>query len=78
MYTTYSDEGNIIQIGRNQYENEYLVKNSNLEWVWFHTKKGSSPHGIIQTDSPNVDLIPAHIDLVAIEIEFSRYMSIQF
>ena len=24
---------------------------------------------IIQTDSPNVDLIPAHIDLVAIEIE---------
>ena len=24
---------------------------------------------IIQTSSPNVDLIPAHIDLVAIEIE---------
>ncbi len=32
-----------------------------------HTKTASET--IIQTDSPNVDLIPAHIDLVAIEIE---------
>ncbi|MGW9686817.1 ParA family protein [Flagellimonas sp. 2504JD1-5] len=32
-----------------------------------HTK--SVDEVIIQTDSPNVDLIPAHIDLVAIEIE---------
>ncbi len=32
-----------------------------------HTKTASET--IIETDSPNVDLIPAHIDLVAIEIE---------
>ncbi len=32
-----------------------------------HTK--SAGETIIQTSSPNVDLIPAHIDLVAIEIE---------
>lgn len=32
-----------------------------------HTKTANEV--IIQTDSPNVDLIPAHIDLVAIEIE---------
>ena len=32
-----------------------------------HTK--SAKETIIQTDSPNVDLIPSHIDLVAIEIE---------
>ncbi|MDG3581356.1 MULTISPECIES: ParA family protein [Galbibacter] len=32
-----------------------------------HSAKPSET--IIQTDSPNVDLIPAHIDLVAIEIE---------
>lgn len=32
-----------------------------------HTK--SSEETIIKTSSPNVDLIPAHIDLVAIEIE---------
>ncbi|TLP80573.1 ParA family protein [Maribacter sp. ACAM166] len=32
-----------------------------------HTK--SAKETIIQTTSPNVDLIPAHIDLVAIEIE---------
>jgi len=29
----------------------------------------SAENAIIKTDSPNVDLIPAHIDLVAIEIE---------
>jgi len=29
----------------------------------------SAKNAIIQTNSPNVDLIPAHIDLVAIEIE---------
>jgi len=29
----------------------------------------SAKETIIKTDSPNVDLIPAHIDLVAIEIE---------
>ncbi|CAM3341486.1 ParA family protein [Zobellia roscoffensis] len=32
-----------------------------------HTK--SAKEAIISTDSPNLDLIPAHIDLVAIEIE---------
>ena len=32
-----------------------------------HTKTAAET--IIKTDSPNVDLIPAHIDLVAIEIE---------
>ncbi len=32
-----------------------------------HTK--SAEEAIIQTSSPNVDLIPSHIDLVAIEIE---------
>ena len=32
-----------------------------------HTKTAGET--IIQTSSPNVDLIPAHIDLVAIEIE---------
>ncbi len=32
-----------------------------------HTKKAMD--AIVKTDSPNVDLIPAHIDLVAIEIE---------
>jgi chromosome partitioning protein len=32
-----------------------------------HTK--TAPETIIKTSSPNVDLIPAHIDLVAIEIE---------
>ncbi len=32
-----------------------------------HTK--TATEAIITTDSPNVDLIPAHIDLVAIEIE---------
>lgn len=32
-----------------------------------HTK--TAEETIIQTSSPNVDLIPAHIDLVAIEIE---------
>ncbi|MGM0634979.1 MAG: ParA family protein [Bacteroidota bacterium] len=32
-----------------------------------HTKKAKE--AIISTDSPNLDLIPAHIDLVAIELE---------
>lgn len=32
-----------------------------------HTKSASET--IVKTDSPNVDLIPSHIDLVAIEIE---------
>lgn len=52
MYITESIEGNTIQIGRNKDENDNLVKESEPDWIWFHTDKGPSPHGVIQTDCP--------------------------
>jgi chromosome partitioning protein len=42
------------------------VENSSYQLLE-HTKKAEEL--IVKTDSPNLDLIPAHIDLVAIEIE---------
>jgi len=42
------------------------VENSSYQLLE-HTQKAKSL--IVSTDSPNLDLIPAHIDLVAIEIE---------
>jgi len=50
MYTETFDDIYTIQIGRNQAENDQLVKSAPQTAWWFHLKDVPSPHGILYSD----------------------------
>ena len=43
-----------IKIGRNEKENDTLIRNSNKNDLWFHLEDNPSPHGFISS-APNAD-----------------------
>jgi len=47
MYTEIFNINYRIEIGRNQLENDRLIKTSRQNSIWFHLKDQPSPHGII-------------------------------
>jgi hypothetical protein len=49
-----------IKIGRNEKENDTLIRNSNKNDLWFHLEDNPSPHGFISmvpNSDPNHELI---------------------
>ena len=60
-----------IKIGRNEKENDILIRNSNKNDLWFHLEDNPSPHGFISstpsapsaTSAPTSDAYPCH-DLI--------------
>ena len=40
-----------IKIGRNEKENDTLIRNSNKNDLWFHLEDNPSPHGFISSDT---------------------------
>lgn len=54
-----------IKIGRNEKENDALIRNSNKNDLWFHLEDNPSPHGFISYNhysplNPNPDPQPFH------------------
>lgn len=47
-----SVNNNIIRVGRNADDNDWIVKHSNPEWIWFHAKDIPSCHVVIETGMP--------------------------
>ena len=47
MYTEIFNVNYKIEIGRNQMENDKLLKTSRQNSIWFHLKDQPSPHGIL-------------------------------
>jgi len=47
VYTEIFQECYKIEIGRNELENDQLVKNADQESLWFHLSGQPSPHGIL-------------------------------
>ena len=47
MYTEIFNINYRIEIGRNQMENDRLIKISRQNSIWFHLKDQPSPHGVI-------------------------------
>lgn len=47
MYKEIFNNNYQIEIGRNQSENDILVRTSNKSSIWFHLKDQPSPHGIL-------------------------------
>jgi predicted ribosome quality control (RQC) complex YloA/Tae2 family protein len=47
MYTEIFNVNYQIEIGRNQMENDKLIKTSRQNSLWFHVKDQPSPHGIL-------------------------------
>lgn len=47
VYSEIFEEIYTIQIGRNELENDLLIKNSTQNSLWFHMKDMPSPHGIL-------------------------------
>ncbi len=47
MYTEIFNINYRIEIGRNQMENDRLIKTSPQNCIWFHLKDQPSPHGFI-------------------------------
>lgn len=43
-----------VLIGKNKYENESIIKQSNPHDLWFHLEKMSSPHIILQSNGDNI------------------------
>lgn len=44
-----------IKIGRNEKENDTLIRNSNKNDLWFHLEDNASPHGFISYNGPEPD-----------------------
>ena len=62
-----------IKIGRNDEENDNLIKEGGQNDLWFHIKNNPSPHGIIHCDTkeePTKDVIYKTAELVK---SFSKY-----
>ena len=49
-----------IKIGENKQENDKLIKDSNIDNIWFHLSSLPSPHGILISNT-NLDKIPKKI-----------------
>ena len=47
VYTEVFEEVYNIQIGRNELENDQLIKGASQNSLWFHMKDMPSPHGIL-------------------------------
>ncbi len=47
-----------IKIGRNEKENDALIRNSNKNDLWFHLEDNPSPHGFISS-TPSAPSAPA-------------------
>jgi predicted ribosome quality control (RQC) complex YloA/Tae2 family protein len=43
-----------IKIGRNEKENDTLIRNSNKNDLWFHLEDNPSPHGFISSNNGSV------------------------
>jgi predicted ribosome quality control (RQC) complex YloA/Tae2 family protein len=64
-----------ISIGRNQNENDKLIKEGSQNDLWFHLKDNPSPHGFIHSDTneePNKEVIYRTAQLVK---QFSKFRS---
>ena len=48
-----------IKIGRNEKENDALIRNSNKNDLWFHLEDNPSPHGFISSAPSTPVSIPA-------------------
>ena len=49
-----------IKIGRNEKENDALIRNSNKNDLWFHLEDNPSPHGFIGSNAgSNAGFTPA-------------------
>ena len=62
-----------IKIGRNDEENDKIIKEGSQNDLWFHIKNNPSPHGIIHCDTieePSKDVIYKTAELVK---SFSKY-----
>ena len=62
-----------IKIGKNDEENDNLIKEGGQNDLWFHIKNNPSPHGIIHSDTkeePTKDVIYKTAELVK---SFSKY-----
>ena len=64
-----------ISIGRNQNENDKLIKEGSQNDLWFHLKDNPSPHGFIHSDTneePSKEVIYRTAQLVK---QFSKFRS---
>ena len=62
-----------IKIGRNDEENDKIIKEGEQNDLWFHIKNNPSPHGIIHSDTkeePTKDVIYKTAELVK---SYSKY-----
>ena len=77
VYQEIYNEKYQIQIGRNQYENDQLVKSANQKSLWFHLGGGlPSPHGIltpIEGDEISKDAIYHTAELIK---NYSKYKNL--
>lgn len=51
VYIQDYDKNFSISIGRNQYDNDTLIKKSNPNDIWFHLDNISGPHIVLHTDN---------------------------
>lgn len=60
MLTEIYQEKYLIEVGKNQFENDELIKKSSQKSLWFHLEGVPSAHGILTSingDKPSKDVI---------------------
>jgi predicted ribosome quality control (RQC) complex YloA/Tae2 family protein len=68
-----------IKIGRNQNENDKLIKEGSQNDLWFHLKENPSPHGFIHSDTneePSKEVIYRTAELVKQYSKFKSYSKV--
>lgn len=69
-----------ISVGRNQNENDKLIREGSQNDLWFHLKDNPSPHGFIHSDTnevPSKEIIYKTAELVKKFSKFKDYSDVK-
>ncbi len=69
-----------ISVGRNQNENDKLIREGSQNDLWFHLKDNPSPHGFIHSDTnekPSKEIIYKTAELVKKFSKFKEYPDVK-
>lgn len=67
-FRTNTINGYVIKTGRNNIQNDNLVKLSKPNDIWLHTKDAHGSHTVIENKSPSAQMPPDNILLIAAQI----------
>ena len=62
----HADDGTVIKVGKNNLQNDYLLKTERADYVWLHTQKTPSSHVYIESAEPSRETLLLAAEITAL------------